>query len=146
MRIIGKTKPLGTVLIAEISNQIRTREGGKFEPVTVESDYQRVFGLKKFTNVEARVEPTAGGVVVIFEVTEQDLIKEIRVKGNEEVDTLTLQNAVNLKVGEARDEFRLSLAREAIERVYQQKNYPQHVCRLRPRRAEQDRRAGVYGG
>lgn len=124
MRIIGKTKPIGEAAISEISRQIRTREGAKFDPAIAEADYKRINDLKKFANVEARVEPTVtGGVIVVFEVTEQSLIKEIRFRGNQDLDTKTLQDVVNLKVGEAIDPFRLSLAKEAIERLYRSKNY-----------------------
>jgi outer membrane protein insertion porin family len=124
VRLIGKPRPLGSDVQAAIVHQVRTREGEKFEPVTVEGDYQRIYGLKKFANVEARVEPTATGVIVIFEMTEQSQIKEIRFKGNETVETKTLQEAINLKAGEAIDSFRLSLAKDSIQHIYEGKNYP----------------------
>ncbi|HEX2973373.1 MAG TPA: BamA/TamA family outer membrane protein [Tepidisphaeraceae bacterium] len=124
VRLVGKAKPLGAEVQSEIAHRLRTREGDKLDPATVEADYQRVYGLKKFSNVEARVEPTETGVIVVFEITEQSLIKEIRYRGNVKVDTKTLQEAVNLKVGEAIDPFRLALAREAIERLYREKNRP----------------------
>ena len=124
VRILGKTKPLGSEQISTISHVVRSREGEPFEPTTVEGDYQRIYELKKYANVEARVEPTRTGVVVIFEVTEQPVIKEIRYKGNDELDTEDIQAVVNLKVGEAIDSFRLGLAKEAIERVYQSHNLP----------------------
>ena len=57
VRIIGNA----SVSMATIRNLIRTHEGDKFDPATVEEDYQRVYGLRKFANVEARVEPTATG-------------------------------------------------------------------------------------
>lgn len=124
MRLVGKTKPLGGEVQSEIAHRLRTREGDKLDPATVEADYQRVYGLKKFSNVEARVEPTETGVIVVFEVTEQNLIKEIRFRGNDRIETKTLQEAVNLKPGEAIDSFRLALAKETIERLYREKNRP----------------------
>lgn len=124
VKIISRARPLTSAEQAQVLAQIRTREGDKFEPTTVEGDYQRVYGLRKFSNVEARFEPTATGVIVIFELTQQNLIKELRFKGNESLDTQTLQNATNLKPGEAIDSFRLSLAKEAIQRAYQSKNFP----------------------
>src|SRR5205814_6326614 len=62
---------------AVISNLIRTRVGSKFDPATVEEDYQRIYGLRKFANVEAKAEPTARGVAVVFVVTEQREITAI---------------------------------------------------------------------
>jgi outer membrane protein assembly factor BamA len=81
--IISRPRPLTSAEQAQVLAQIRTHEGDKFEPTTVEGDYQRVYGLRKFSNVEARFEPTATGVIVVFELTQQNLIKEIRFKGNE---------------------------------------------------------------
>jgi outer membrane protein assembly factor BamA len=125
VKIISKPRALSSAEQAQVLAQIRTHEGDKFEPTTVEGDYQRVYGLRKFSNVEARFEPTATGVIVIFEITQQNLIKEIHFKGNEHIDTQTLDSAANLKPGQAIESFRLSLAKEALQKIYQSKNFPQ---------------------
>jgi outer membrane protein insertion porin family len=137
VRILGRTRPLTAELLAQISNQVRTREGTRFDPLIVEGDYQRVYGLRRFSNVEARVEPTEAGVIVIFEVTEQNTISEIRFVGNQAIDTQTLQNAIGIKVGQSVDPFRLALAREAIQRLYQQKNFPHTFVDVDEREAAQ---------
>lgn len=124
VKIIARPRPLTSAEQAQVLAQIRTHEGDKFEPTTVEGDYQRVYGLRKFSNVEARFEPTASGVIVVFELTQQNQIKEIRFKGNESLDNQTLQNVASLKAGEAIDSFRLALAKEAIQKAYQSKNFP----------------------
>src|SRR5687768_10147381 len=124
VRVISRGRALSTVTQSEILHRVRTREGEKFDPATVAEDYQRIFGMRRFSNVVPLVQPTERGVIVVFEVTEQNQIKEIRFRGNESVDTVTLQNVVNLSPGEAVDSFRLGLAREAIQRVYQGRNYP----------------------
>ena len=122
VRIIGANRPLESV--SEIAKQVRTREGQPFDPETAAEDYKRVAGSRKFSNVRALVEPTTNGVIVIFEVTQQNQIREIGYRGNISIDTLTLQNVVDLRAGEGIDSFRIGQAREAIGRVYQNKNYP----------------------
>lgn len=107
-----------------IRNLIRTRVGDAFDPATVSEDYQRVFGLRKFSNVEAKVEPTPLGVNVVFIVTEQRQISDIRFSGNVRFETPTLLGAIDIKKGEAIDSFRISLARSAIESLYKDENYP----------------------
>ena len=124
VKLLARPRPLTSAEQAQVLAQIRTHEGDKFEPTTVEGDYQRVYGLRKFSNVEARFEPTATGVIVIFELTQQNQIKEIRFKGNEHLDDQTLQSVASLKPGEAIDSFRISLAKEAIQKAYQSKNFP----------------------
>ncbi len=120
VRILGNAE----VSSALILNLVRTREGDSFDPRTVEEDYERIYGLRRFSDVQAKVEPTDTGVVVVFEVREQRLIDSISFRGNYEVSTLDLRNAVDLKVGESIDRFRISIARRAIEAMYREKNFP----------------------
>jgi outer membrane protein insertion porin family len=120
VRIIGNN----SVSTASIRNLIRTHEGDKFDPATVEEDYQRVYGLRKFANVEPKVEPTATGVIVIFQITEQKQIRQITFQGNTALENTTLADAIDIKVGESIDRFRINLARQSIERLYKDKNYP----------------------
>src|SRR5688572_27960081 len=46
VRVLGNTQ----VSTAIILNVVRTRVGDKFDPATVEEDYQRIYTLKKFAN------------------------------------------------------------------------------------------------
>jgi len=107
-----------------IQNQIRTRVGEPFDPATVAEDYQRIYNLRKFSNVEAKVEPTRNGVIVAFVVTEQKQIKSIKYLGNAKVDEKTLSSVVDIKPGEAIDPFRIARARAALEATYRDKNLP----------------------
>src|SRR5438105_10469512 len=99
VRILGNERTPTSI----IQNVIRTRTGDKFDPATVEQDYRAIYGLKKFANVEAKIEPTALGVIVTFIVTEQKLIGEIRFRGNRAVDDQTLTSTIDIHPGEAID-------------------------------------------
>lgn len=113
-----------TVPTAVILNVVRTREGDKLDPATVEEDYQRIFGLRKFSNVEAKVEPTAAGAIVLFSVVEQSQVADIFYRGNVAISTEDLQEVVDLKPGQAIDPFRIAMARQAVERLYRERNFP----------------------
>ena len=130
-RVIEQVRILGNAQVPTsiIRNVIRSASGDKYDPATVEDDYRRVYELKKFSNVEAQVEPTTtGGVNVVFVVTEQKLIRKITYRGNVQVDTPTLESVSDLKVGQAIDSFRISLAQQAIVNTYRDKNFPEaHV-------------------
>lgn len=112
------------VSTAVILNLSRTKTGDAFDPDTVEEDYQRIYGLKKFANVEAKAEPTATGVIVTYVVTEQKQLKIISFKGNERVSTPDLKDVIDIHEGEAIDNFRLAIARQSIEALYKTKNFP----------------------
>ncbi len=120
VRVEGNTKVSSSV----IKQLIRTHEGDKFDPNTVVEDYQRVYDkMKVFANVEARVQPTATGVIVIFSVTEQKQIHEIRFEGNLNIKNDKLKETIDLQPRQAIDPFRITLARQAIEKLYHDKNF-----------------------
>ena len=126
-RIVRQVRVMGNVQVpsAVILNDIRTRTGQPFDPDTVVEDYQRIYTReKRFTNVEARVETVADGVIVIFQVSEQRQIRTISFKGNSDVKTQDIENVVDLKIGQAIDAFRINVARQAIEHAYHDQNFP----------------------
>ncbi len=120
VRIVGNR----SMSVGAIRNLIRTREGEKFDPATVEEDYQRVYALRKFSNVEAKVEPTATGVIVVFQLSEQQQITSIVFKGNQAVDNAALLESVDVHTGESIDRFRINVSRQTIEKIYRDRNYP----------------------
>lgn len=122
VRIDGNSTQVPTAVIL---NVVRTREGEKFSAQEVEEDYQRIYGLKKFSNVEARVEPTArGGVIVTFVVTEARQVKSVTAVGNKRITDLDIQQAIDIKRDDAIDRFRISVAKQSIETLYRDKNFP----------------------
>ena len=135
-RTVERVRVLGnaTVPTASILNLIRTREGERYDPETVEEDYQRVYReLRKFSNVTARAEPTAtDGVVVVFEVEEQKQVGNISFRGNNRIDDVTLRNAIELRSGESIDTFRLRLAEGALEGLYRNRGFPFARVRVLP--------------
>ncbi|HEY7090648.1 MAG TPA: BamA/TamA family outer membrane protein, partial [Tepidisphaeraceae bacterium] len=66
----------------------------------------------------------AVGVIVNFIVTEQKQIRSIAYRGNFEVDTNTIQTAVDLHEGQAIDRYSLSIAKQSIQNLYKDKNFP----------------------
>jgi len=121
VQIIGNTQVSSSV----IRELVRTHEGEKFDPATVVEDYQRIYDrMKMFANVEARVQPTPKGVIVIFVLTEQKQIHQIRYAGNVALKQEDLEKVVDLKHGQAIESFRINLARQAIVKLYRDKNFP----------------------
>lgn len=108
---------------ASVLAAVRTREGDPYDPLTVQEDYQRIYNQRRFSNVSARVEPTATGVIVVFVVTEQRQIKGIEFRGNKNVAVEQLNETIDLRAGEAIDGFRMATARRAIESLYRSRNY-----------------------
>ena len=87
---------------------------------------QRIYKLgSSFSDVaQAKVEPQGAGVIVIFDVKEEPLIRAIHFKGNNDVTSEDLQKEMDIQVGQSIESFRISLAKRAILRLYKSKNFP----------------------
>lgn len=120
VRVIGNR----LVSTAEILQVVRTGVGQPFDADTVAEDYQRIYNLRRFANVEAKAEPTREGVIVVFEVREQSQINAILVVGNLRIPDATIRGVINLEPGQAIEPFRIGLARQAIEQLYRDRNFP----------------------
>ncbi|HLL88210.1 MAG TPA: BamA/TamA family outer membrane protein, partial [Tepidisphaeraceae bacterium] len=62
-------------------------------------------------------------VVVVFAVTEQQQVKQVRFVGNKAFITPDLENLIDVRPGELVDRFRINVARQAIENYYRSKNF-----------------------
>jgi outer membrane protein assembly factor BamA len=119
IRVEGnRDTPTSAILAA-----VRTREGEPYDPLTVQEDYQRVYGLRRFSNVSAKVEPTERGVIVVFTVVEQRPVNQVRFVGNASISDADLRGSVDLRSGESIDGFRIAMARRAVESLYRSKNF-----------------------
>jgi outer membrane protein insertion porin family len=127
-RTIERVEVIGnqTVPTQTILNVVRTRVGEPLEPAVVQEDYTRIYGLRRFANVVARLEATERGVAVVFIVTEQKVVRGIGFRGNESgrISTDQLAELVDIRPGQGIDNYRIALARRSIEQFYQSKNFP----------------------
>jgi outer membrane protein insertion porin family len=60
---------------------------------------------------------------VIFQVVERPLFQEVKILGNQSVNTKTLKKEAELKVGDAADPFSVENGRRKIEEFYQKKGF-----------------------
>lgn len=112
------------VPLNRIAQQIRTRPGRAFDPKQVEEDVQRLTRSRLFVDVRASYQQAPGGLVVIFQVLERRTIKYIKYLGRQKVwREKSLQNQVNMKVGDPLDPFTVEESRKKLEEFYREKGH-----------------------
>lgn len=119
-------------------NNIRTAVGEPFDPATVRADVVRLNRLGQFRFVEALAQLLAdGSVVVLFRLTEQEIISEIQVVGNRLVPDKDLLAVVPLVPGGPRDDFLIQNARRQMEEIYRKRGH--YLTNVTINQAELDR-------
>lgn len=107
-----------------VRNQLRVAKGDPYDAKVVSEDIVRITHLGRFSSVQARVEPTAdGSVILIYVVTEQPLLSDVQTVGNKALTDQELLALVVLKAGDPIDPFLIDRGKQEIKRQYEKKGY-----------------------
>ena len=108
---------------AAIEARISTKAGQPLRREQVARDLRQINELGFFRNVRVFIEPTARGQIVIFDVEENPVVREISISGNENVDADKLRDILTLTTGSTLDYPLLFENRERIEALYRAEGY-----------------------
>jgi outer membrane protein insertion porin family len=119
----------------DILYHIQTRAGDVFNPAQIQRDYQALLNLPFFDKTKVRVSTTdgpRGGKVVIFEVVELPVIRELTFKGLSSIgEADVLKEFREQRVGIAReqtyDPVKVNNARRVIKELLSQHGHPNAV-------------------
>ena len=108
---------------AVILGRITTKVGGQFVPARLADDIRAVFSLGFFDDVQLKVEDFEGGVKVTFRVVERPFVRDIQFVGNKKVDTTTLQEKIDLKLGSVYNPVEVNRSAERVKDHYEEEGY-----------------------
>ncbi|MBI3629358.1 MAG: outer membrane protein assembly factor BamA [Candidatus Rokubacteria bacterium] len=108
---------------AVILGRIQTTVGSPFVPARLADDLRAIFALGFFDDVQMRVEEFEGGVKITFVVVERPFIRDVEFAGNKKVDTATLQEKADVKLGSVYNPVEVERARERIKDHYEEEGY-----------------------
>jgi outer membrane protein insertion porin family len=108
---------------AAILARVATRPGSPFRTAQLARDVREVNALGFFRNVRVLVESTPEGRVVIFEVEENPVVRQIAISGNESVDGDEIRDILTLTTGSTLDYPLLFENRERIGALYRARGY-----------------------
>ncbi|MCA9511131.1 MAG: outer membrane protein assembly factor BamA, partial [Myxococcales bacterium] len=106
-----------------IRTRIRTREGEPLRETQVAADVRDVFALGFFRDVRVYTEPGDAGVVLTFDVTENPVVRQISLSGNDEVDSDDIREALTLTTGSTLDYPLLHENEQRIEALYRAQGF-----------------------
>ncbi|MCE5303234.1 MAG: BamA/TamA family outer membrane protein [Planctomycetaceae bacterium] len=137
VRIQGnKTLPLDKILPS-----IRTRPGRPFDQELIEEDVRRLDHTRQFVNVKTYWQQVRGGRVVIFDVVERPVLREVKYLGCKQIHMKTLKKQAEIKVGDPADPFQIEEARRKLEEFYRSHGYTGARVTLLEGDKQEDRRA-----
>lgn len=106
-----------------ILNAISIHKGQTVTPPQIDEAIQAIYRLGRFSDVSAQVELQNNAQILVFQVTERPLVRNIKFEGNEEIGTERLQGVVTLKVPDIYDPYEVQKSIAAIKAEYVKEGY-----------------------
>ncbi len=102
---------------------IRSREGELLSPDQVAEDIRSIYAMNYFESVEAVIEDSPAGKILIFEVAENPTILEVRVTGNDKIKESDILAAISTRQYAILQRNVIAEDVQRIIRLYHQKGY-----------------------
>ena len=106
-----------------IKARIMTEAGSRYSPNQIAKDLTAVHALGFFSDVRIFREFGASGLIVIFEVQEYPVVRQISISGNENLDSDDIRDILTLTTGSSLDYPLLFENRSRIESLYRSQGY-----------------------
>ena len=108
---------------AVILGRVSAKVGGPFVPARLADDIRAIFALGFFDDVQAKVEDFEGGVKLTFVVTERPFVRDLNFVGNKRLDSASLQEKIDIKLGTVYNPVEVTRAAEKLKEEYEEQGY-----------------------
>lgn len=108
---------------AVILGRVQAKVGSPFLPARLSDDIRAIFALGYFDDVQLKVDDFEGGVKLTFVVVERPFIRDVEFLGNKSIDTKTLQEKIDLKLGTVYNPVDVQKALEKLKDHYEEEGY-----------------------
>ncbi len=112
-----------TLTPEQVKYKMGTREGQPLDRQILDEDFQRLFKMGIFDDVQIKEEALPDGVRLIVLLREKDLIRRISYRGNTQIREKRLAELIKTKVGDRFGPGQVNLDARAIEDWYHQEFY-----------------------
>lgn len=106
-----------------IQNAIKSAKGKVYSAEDISQDVKSIYKMGYFNDVQAEVSDTPEGAAITFIVDEKPLISQVRIKGNDAVDTKDIEAVIATKPKQFVDNDRLRGDAEKIKDLFLNKGY-----------------------
>ena len=112
-----------TVSSLAILAKIKTHPGEPLSSITLNEDLKRLYGLGFFTDVRIEQEEVTEGVNVLFVVSEEPVLSEIKIEGNRKVNKDQIKKEMQSVIGDFVDQKRVRNDIDAVKKLYEKKGF-----------------------
>ncbi|MCS7184901.1 MAG: outer membrane protein assembly factor BamA [bacterium] len=104
---------------SDVLELMNTKKGKPFNEKTLELDAKRIMESGEFEDVKISTkQAVSGDVIVVVEVVEKPVLKSVEIKGNKNLSTSKIKEAITLKAADVFDKFKAEGDVSIIKSLY----------------------------
>ncbi len=113
----------GNLLYASsmLKTRLRNKEGERLDPALLDADMEELY--RYFREIEVVEEAVAGGIVLRFRVSENPLILQLEIRGNDTLDDAEVKGLLRTREGFPLSPYQLAADREDVEEAYRMRGH-----------------------
>jgi outer membrane protein insertion porin family len=119
VRVRGNRRIESDAILARIAS----KPGSPFRPAQIARDINEVHTLGFFRNIRVLTEDGPDGRILIFEVEENPVVRQISISGNDNLESDKIRDILTLTTGSTLDHPLLFENRQRIEALYRAEGY-----------------------
>ena len=108
---------------AAILNVVKMRAGDPLSDEKTDADIRAIYKLGHFQDVQALIEPSNKGVVLVYQVQEKPIVREITFEGNKEIKTDKLKEVLEFRLNSVFSAKDLAKSVVKIKKLYGDDGY-----------------------
>lgn len=108
---------------AAIMAVVKSRSGESLSRDKVNQDIKEIYKLGFFEDVKAESKKSDKGVVLVYNVVERPIVREIRIIGNKEIATEKIREAIELKTNSIFSAKALTNSEKKVRKLYTDEGY-----------------------
>ena len=106
-----------------IKRKIKTKPGDYFDRKQISDDIKKIYSMGYFDDIKVSAEKAPNGKILIFDVVENGVIRDIHVTGNRLFDDEEIMKNLTIKSGSVINVFTIQNNIRRLESLYKDKNY-----------------------
>jgi len=106
-----------------VYGRIGSRVGEFLDRDRIRQDVEQILATGWFADVSVRVQPAAGGVVLVFLVVENPVVQRVEIVGNTVISTDELRQVLGVEEGKVLNTVDLRTGARNVEKLYQDRGY-----------------------
>ena len=104
-----------------ITLKLNSKIGQPYDPKAVREDIKKIYKLGFFEDVNAQVDRTPQGVILIFNVKEKPVVVDLRIRGNKDIKSEDILEVIEVREGRIIDLNKVKKSVETIDALYSEK-------------------------